>query len=101
MIMHQNPILTNKVSMEILDFKVKNGNWLSKLFKFKVSNLNLVTVNGNKSVTNFKITCGYPALFFNIELVICGCVNGLTVGSKDIENERIWLEHIINSNQIH
>ena len=54
-----------------------------------------------KCVANFKITCGYPALFFNIELVICGCVNGLTVGSKDIENERIWLEHIINSNQIH
>ena len=100
-IMHQNPILTNKVSMEILDFKVINKYWFSKLFKFKVSNFNLITISSNKSVTNFKITGSYPTLFFNIELVICGCVNGLTVGSKDIENERIWLEHIINSNQIH
>ena len=87
--------------MEISNFEVVNDNRLSKLFKLKVNNFNLVTVNGNKSVTNFKITCGYPALAANIEWVVCCSVNGLTVGSKDIENERIWLEHIINSNQIH
>lgn len=87
--------------MEIFNLKVVNKNRLSKLFELKISNLNLVTVNGNKSVTDYKVTCGYPALAANIEWVVCCSVNGLTVGSKDIENERIWLEHIINSNQIH
>ena len=89
--MHQNPKLTNKVSMKILNLKVVNQDRLSKFFKLYIGNLNLVTVNGNKCVANFKITCRYPTLVLNIERVVCGSVNGLTFGSKDIENERIWL----------
>ena len=91
-IMHHHPILTNKVSMEILDFKVINGNWLSKLFKFKVSNFNLITISSNKSVTNFKITGSYPTLFLNIERVICGSVDSFTVGSRNVQDFICFLD---------
>ena len=91
-IMHQNPILTNKVSMEIFNLKVVNKNRLSKLFELKISNLNLVTVNGNKSVTNFKITGSYPTLFLNIERVICGSVDSFTVGSRNVQDFICFLD---------
>lgn len=58
-IMHQHPILTHKVSMAVLNFKVVHKDRFSKLFNLKVGNFNLITVSGNKCVTNFKITCGY------------------------------------------
>ena len=91
-IMHQHPILTNKVSMEIFNLKVVNKNRLSKLFELKISNLNLVTVNGNKSVTDYKITCGYPAFFFNIKWVVCGCVDCFTVGSRNVQDFICFLD---------
>ena len=77
--MHQHPILANKVSMEILNLKVVNKYWFSKLLKFKVSNFDFITVSSNKCITNFKIACSYPALAVNIEWVVCGCVNSFTV----------------------
>ena len=79
--MHQNPILTNKVSMEILNLKVVNQDRFSKLFKFKVSNFNFIAVSSAENVANFKVTCGYPALAVNIEWVVSCGVNGFTVRS--------------------
>ena len=79
--MHQHPILANKASMEISNFEVVNGDRFSNLFKLSISNLNLVTVNGNKYVTNFKVTCRYPPSFFNVERVICSSVNSFAVSS--------------------
>jgi len=67
--------------MEILNLKVVNKYWFSKLFKFKVSNPNFITISGVENVTNFKITGSYPAFFLNIERVIgCG-VDCFTVRS--------------------
>ena len=85
-IMDQNRNRANKVSMEILDFKVINKYWFSKFFKFKVSNFNLITISSNKSVTNFKITGSYPTLFLNIERVICGSVDSFTVVSRNVQD---------------
>ena len=90
--MHQHPILTNKVSMEIGNFKVINKYWFSKLFKFKVSNLNLITINCNKSVTNIKITGSYPALFLNIERVVSCCVNSFTISCGNVQDFICFLD---------
>ena len=79
--MHQHPILANKVSMEISNFEVVNGDRFSKLFKLSISNLNLVTINSAENVTNFKITGSYPTLVLNIERVVSCCVNSFTVRS--------------------
>ena len=78
-IMHQHPILTNKVSMEIGNIKVVDSYWFSKLFKFKISNFNFITVSVNKYVTNFKITGSYPALTVDIERVVSCSVDSFTV----------------------
>ena len=85
-IMHQNPILTNKVSVILLNFKIVNKDRLIKSLKLNFSNFNFITVSGNKCVAKFEITGSYPALFFNIERVICGCVNGFTVRSRNVKN---------------
>ena len=78
-IMHQHPILTNKVSMEIGNFKVINKYWFSKIFKLKFSNFDFATISGNKYITNIKITGSYPTLFLNIERMVSCCVNSFTV----------------------
>ena len=90
--MHQHPILTNKVSMEIGNFKVINKYWFSKFFKLKVSNFDFFTNSGNKYVTDFKITCRYPTLFLNIERVICGSVDSFTVRCWNVENFICFLD---------
>ena len=72
--------------MEILNLKVVNKYWFSKLFKFKVSNFDFITVNGNKCVANFKIACSYPALAVNIEWVVCGCINCFAIRSGNVKN---------------
>ena len=90
--MHQHPILTNKVSMEILDFKVINKYWFSKFFKLKVSNFDFVTNSGNKYVTDFKITGSYPTLVLNIERVVCGSVYSFTVGSRNVQDFICFLD---------
>ena len=84
--MHQHPILTNKVSMEILNLKVVNQDRLSKFFKFKVSNFDFITISSNKSVTNFEISCSYPTLILNIEWVVCGSVNGFAIRSFKVQD---------------
>ena len=90
--MHQHPILTNKVSMEIGNFKVINKYWFSKFFKLKVSNFDFATISGNKYITNIKITGSYPALFLNIERVICGSVDSFTVGSRNVQDFICFLD---------
>lgn len=75
----KNSMITNKVSMEILNLKVVNKYWFSKLVKFKVGNLNLITVSSIENVTNFKVTSRYPSLAVNIEWVVCSCVDGFAV----------------------
>jgi hypothetical protein len=90
--MHQHPILTNKVSMEINNFEVVNGDRFSKLFKFSISNLNLVTINSAENITNFKITGSYPAFFLNIERVICGSVYSFTIGSGNVQDFICFLD---------
>ena len=90
--MHQHPILTNKVSMEILDFKVINKYWFSKLFKLSISNFNLVTINSAENITNFKITGSYPALVLNIERVVSCSVDSFTVESRNVENFICFLD---------
>ena len=98
--MHQYPILTNKVSMEILNLKVVDSNWFSKLFKFKFSNFNLVTISGVENVTNFKVACGYPTLFFNIERMVCGSVDSFTVKSGNVKNFIGFLDLNVNISQL-
>ena len=91
-IMHQHPILANKVSMEISNFEVVNGDRFSKIFKLKFSNFDFVTNSGNKYVTDFKITCRYPTFFLNIEWVICGSVDSFTVGSRNVQDFICFLD---------
>lgn len=75
----KNSMITNKVSMEILNLKVVNKDRFSKLFNNKVGNFNLVTISGVENVTNFKVASRYPTLFFNIERMVgCG-VNSFAV----------------------
>ena len=84
--MHQHPILTNEVSIKVCYIKVVNNDRFSKLFKLNVSNFNFVTISGVKDITNFKVTCGYPTFFLNIERMICGSVNGFAVSSFYVKN---------------
>ena len=83
--MNKNSQLTNKVSMEIFNLKVVNSDWLRKLFKFNVSNFNLVTVSSNKCVTDFKVASSYPTSILNIEWVVSCSVNGFAVRSRNME----------------
>ena len=90
--MHQHPILTNKVSMEIGNFKVINKYWFSKFFKLKVSNFDFVTNSGNKYVTDFKITCRYPTFLLNIERVVSCGVDSFTVSCGNVQNFICFLD---------
>ena len=53
--MHQNPILTHKVSIEVSYIKVVHKDRFSQFFNLNISNLNLITVSGVENITNFKI----------------------------------------------
>ena len=79
--MHQHPILTNKVSMEISNFEVVNRDRFSKIFKFKVGNFNLITISSIENITDFNVASSYPTLFLNIERVVSCGVNSFTVRS--------------------
>ncbi len=83
--MHQHPILTNIVSMAVLNLKVVNKYRLSQFLNLNIGNLNLVTVSGNKCITDFKIACGNPTLIFNIERVVRSGVNSFAVRSGNVQ----------------
>ena len=90
--MHQHPILTNKVSMEISNFEVVNRDRFSKIFKFKVGNFNLITISSIENITDFNVASSYPTLFLNIERVICGSVDSFTVGSRNVQDFICFLD---------
>ena len=90
--MHQHPILANKVSMEISNFEVVNGDRFSKIFKLKFSNFDFVTNSGNKSISNFKISSSYPALAVNIEWVVSCGVDSFTVRCGNVQDFICFLD---------
>ncbi len=72
--------------MEILNLKVVNKDRLIKLFNLNIGNFNLITVSGNKRITDFKITSRYPTLVLNIKRMVGSSVDNFAVESGNVQN---------------
>lgn len=82
-IMNPNTIFSNKISMEIINVKIINLNcFIFKKFTIDFLNLKDVTFIIQNLCTNPKVCCRYKAFTFNIERMVKGCYNFLTVYSN-------------------
>ncbi len=72
--------------MEILNLKVVDKNRFSQLFNLNIGNFNLITVSGNKCITNFKIASSYPTLVLNIKRMVGSSVDNFAVGSGNVQD---------------
>lgn len=76
-IMHQHTTLTNKVSMEILDLEVVDGDGLLQALVGDVLNGALGTVGEPDGHTGMERACLAPAHALHIEGVLRSGINGL------------------------